>query len=174
MKFQVLCTGLCCYTEGWGGKYSDTFATIKLLKNPRANKVFTSLHWWLWSLLKFFEVHFPFLPLLFFSRDFSSCLFLHRSLWLTVFSGQVLNWWCRTKPSCSLLLLLVPLLQLIHLCFTYCTLWCSSWASRQSHSSCDFDVWALVQMELTAFLFALFKLSKISIGTQSLWYCYTS
>ena len=102
MKFQVLCSGLCCYTEGWGGKCSDAFATIKLLKNPRANKVFTSLHWWLWSLLKFFEVHFPFLPLLFFSRDFSSCLFLHRSLWLTVFSGQVLNWWCRTKPClCS-------------------------------------------------------------------------
>ena len=41
-------------------------------------------------------------------------------------SKQVHNWWCRTEPSCSLLLLLVQLLLLIHLCrFTYFTLWCS-------------------------------------------------
>ena len=44
MKFPVLWSGLCCYTEGWGGKCSEILATIKLLYNPRVNKVFTSLH----------------------------------------------------------------------------------------------------------------------------------
>ena len=42
MKFPVLWSGLCCYTEGWGGKCSEILATIKLLYNPRVNKVFTS------------------------------------------------------------------------------------------------------------------------------------
>ena len=42
MKFPVLWPGLCCYTEaGWGGKCSEILATIKLLYNPRVNKVFT-------------------------------------------------------------------------------------------------------------------------------------
>ena len=41
MKFLVLWSGLCCYTEGWGGKCSEIFATIKLLYNPRVNIVFT-------------------------------------------------------------------------------------------------------------------------------------
>ena len=41
MKFPVLWSGLCCYTEGWGGKCSEILATIKLLYNPRVNKVFT-------------------------------------------------------------------------------------------------------------------------------------
>ena len=36
-----LWSGLCCYTEGWGGKCSEILATIKLLYNPRVNKVFT-------------------------------------------------------------------------------------------------------------------------------------
>ena len=40
MKFPVLWSGLCCYTEGWGGKCSEILATIKLLYNPRVNKVF--------------------------------------------------------------------------------------------------------------------------------------
>ena len=40
----VLWSGLCCYTEGWGGKCSEILATIKLLYNPRVNKVFTSIH----------------------------------------------------------------------------------------------------------------------------------
>ena len=44
MKFPVSWPGLCCYTEGWGGKCSEILATIKLLYNPRVNKVFTSLH----------------------------------------------------------------------------------------------------------------------------------
>ena len=44
MKFPVLWSGLCCYTEGWGGKCSEILATIKLLYNPRVNKVFTSIH----------------------------------------------------------------------------------------------------------------------------------
>ena len=44
MKFPVLWSGFCCYTEGWGGKCSEILATIKLLYNPRVNKVFTSLH----------------------------------------------------------------------------------------------------------------------------------
>ena len=43
MKFPVLRSGLCCYTEGWGGKCSEILATIKLLYNPRVNKVFTAL-----------------------------------------------------------------------------------------------------------------------------------
>ena len=41
MKFPVLWSGLCCYTKGWGGKCSEILATIKLLYNPRVNKVFT-------------------------------------------------------------------------------------------------------------------------------------
>ena len=44
MKFPLLWSGLCCYTEGWGGKCSEILATIKLNYNPRVNKVFTSLH----------------------------------------------------------------------------------------------------------------------------------
>ena len=44
MKFPVLWSGLCCYTEGWGGKCSEILATIKLLYNPRVNKVFTHSH----------------------------------------------------------------------------------------------------------------------------------
>ena len=40
MKFPVLWSGLCCYTEGWGGKCSEILATIKLLYNARLNKVF--------------------------------------------------------------------------------------------------------------------------------------
>ena len=40
----MLWSGLCCYTEGWGGKCSEILAMIKLLYNPRVNKVFTSLH----------------------------------------------------------------------------------------------------------------------------------
>ena len=40
MKFPVLWSGLCCYTEVWGGKCSEILATIKLLYNPRVNKVF--------------------------------------------------------------------------------------------------------------------------------------
>ena len=42
MKFPVLWSGLCCYTEGWGGKCSEILATIKLLYNPRVNRVFIS------------------------------------------------------------------------------------------------------------------------------------
>ena len=38
----MLWSGLCCYTEGWGGKCSEILATIKLLYNPRVNKVFTN------------------------------------------------------------------------------------------------------------------------------------
>ena len=38
----MLWSGLCCYTEGWGGKCSEILATIKLLYNPRVNKY--SLH----------------------------------------------------------------------------------------------------------------------------------
>ena len=41
MKFPVLWSGLCRYTEGWGEKCSEILATIKLLYNPRVNKVFT-------------------------------------------------------------------------------------------------------------------------------------
>ena len=41
MKLPVLWSGLCCYTEGWGGKCSEILATIKLLYSPRVNKVFT-------------------------------------------------------------------------------------------------------------------------------------
>ena len=41
MKFPVLWSGLCCYTEGWSGKCSEILATIKLLYNPRVNKVLT-------------------------------------------------------------------------------------------------------------------------------------
>ena len=44
MKFPVLWSGLCCYTEGLDGKCSEILATIKLLYNPRVHKVFTSLH----------------------------------------------------------------------------------------------------------------------------------
>ena len=44
MKFPVLWSGLCCYTEGWGGKCSEILATIKLLYNRRVNKGFTSLY----------------------------------------------------------------------------------------------------------------------------------
>ena len=40
MKFPVLWSGLCCYTV----KCSEILAHIKLLYNPRVNKVFTSLH----------------------------------------------------------------------------------------------------------------------------------
>ena len=36
-------TGLCCYTEGWGGKCSEILATIKLLYNPRVNNKY-SIH----------------------------------------------------------------------------------------------------------------------------------
>ena len=43
MKFPVLWSGLCCQSEGWGGKCSEILATIKLLYNPRVNIVFTSL-----------------------------------------------------------------------------------------------------------------------------------
>ena len=39
--FSPVWSGLCCYTEGWGGKCSEILATIKLLYNPRVNKVFT-------------------------------------------------------------------------------------------------------------------------------------
>ena len=39
MKFPVLWSGLCCYTV----KCSEILAHIKLLYNPRVNKVFTSL-----------------------------------------------------------------------------------------------------------------------------------
>ena len=42
--FPVLWSGLCCYTEGWGGKCSEILATIKLLYNPRVSKVFTHLN----------------------------------------------------------------------------------------------------------------------------------
>ena len=38
MKVPV--SGLCCYTDGWGGKCSEILAMIKLLYNPRVNKVF--------------------------------------------------------------------------------------------------------------------------------------
>ena len=41
MKFPVLWSGLCCYSEGWGGKCSEILATTELLYNPRVNKVFT-------------------------------------------------------------------------------------------------------------------------------------
>ena len=45
MKFPLFCSGLCGYTEGWGGKCSEILATVELLYNPRVNKVFThSLH----------------------------------------------------------------------------------------------------------------------------------
>ena len=54
MKFLVLWSGLCCYTEGWGGKCSEILATIKLLYNPRVNKVFTSLFTIGEILVKFF------------------------------------------------------------------------------------------------------------------------
>ena len=37
MKFPVLWSGLCCLSEGWGGKCSEILATIKLLDNPRVN-----------------------------------------------------------------------------------------------------------------------------------------
>ena len=40
MKFPVLWSGLCCCTV----KCSKILAHIKLLYNPRVNKVFTSLH----------------------------------------------------------------------------------------------------------------------------------
>ena len=40
MKFPVLWSGLCCCTV----KCSEILAHIKLLYNPRVNKVFTSLH----------------------------------------------------------------------------------------------------------------------------------
>ena len=41
MKFPVLWSGLCCSSEGWGGKCSEILATITLLYNPRVNIVFT-------------------------------------------------------------------------------------------------------------------------------------
>ena len=44
MKFPVLWSGVCRYTEGWGGKGLEILATIKLLYNPRVNEVFTLLH----------------------------------------------------------------------------------------------------------------------------------
>ena len=40
MKFLMLWSGLCCCTV----KCSEILAHIKLLHNPRVNKVFTSLH----------------------------------------------------------------------------------------------------------------------------------
>ena len=40
MKFLVLWSGLCCYTEGLGEKCLEILAMIKLLYNPRVNKVF--------------------------------------------------------------------------------------------------------------------------------------
>ena len=47
MKFPVLCSGLCWYTESWGGKCSQILATIMLLYNARENKVFTPSHFYL-------------------------------------------------------------------------------------------------------------------------------
>ena len=44
MKFLVLWSGLCCYTEGLGEKCLEILAMIKLLYNPRVNKVFTHFH----------------------------------------------------------------------------------------------------------------------------------
>ena len=41
MKFPVLWSGLCCWSEGWGGKFSEILATIKLLHNTRVNKVYS-------------------------------------------------------------------------------------------------------------------------------------
>ena len=41
MGVLPLWSGLCCHTEGWGGKCTEILATIKLLYNPRVNKVFT-------------------------------------------------------------------------------------------------------------------------------------
>ena len=41
MKLLVLWSGLCCYTEGWGGKCSEILVAIKLLYNLRVNKAFT-------------------------------------------------------------------------------------------------------------------------------------
>ena len=41
MKFPVLWYGLCCFTEGWYGKCSEILARMKLLYNPRVNKIFT-------------------------------------------------------------------------------------------------------------------------------------
>ena len=42
MKFPVWWSGLCCSSEGWGGKCSELLAAIKLLYNPRVNIVFTN------------------------------------------------------------------------------------------------------------------------------------
>ena len=62
MKFPVLWSGLCCYTEGWGGKCSEILAMIKLLYNPRVNKVFTSLFTIGEILVKFFFFFFLQVP----------------------------------------------------------------------------------------------------------------